>query len=902
MLGIHDNRNLTNKQKNISHKVRKICGNLRETSLQSKLALFKHDLRICNIKLNDDLKKAERSRINYQFLTNQKQVFRNWRSKGTEIKNPPTIDNIKTFWENIWGKETPINLNTEWYEQLKDSYASNVTNKNYVITNDIFNAVMLKMANNKAPGTDRITSFWIKKLTSVHPYLLSLLQKTSRGEIEIPDWLAISMTNILPKNADTHLAKNYRPIACQNITYKLYTGILNQFLYDHCATNNIITVEQAGGKKGLWGCTDQLLINKMILDEVRSNRRNLFMMWFDYKKAFDSIPHQWLIEALKLAKIPVMLQNAIFNLTEKWATRVYLRTNDKVSVTDVIRYLTGVLQGDCLSLLLFILCVNPLSHLLDKTCDGYLTGPTNARSTKINHLLFVDDLKTYATNKETAEKQLQLITTFTNDIGMTFGADKCAYLYIERGQRKTLGDTITLNGLELNELIENDSYKYLGCDEDISYKGNLNKERVTKEYFNRVRKIWKSELYSRNKVIAHNIFAIPVFTLTFGILDWTKDEIQHIDTRTRKILTCTGNYHKNSSVDRLYTKRDVGGRGLNSIFDIFVTRMISTAEHLKSMSDSHKYLKLVVQHEKDRLIRVSTALSKSLGIIDSCNDTTQRISVQVKSKIKENHKKAWYDKNQHGFIITHQQRVCDYNEQLSHSWLKRQGTISHTEGFICAIQEQEIRTRALIARREQFDNPTYDKKCRYCHNHTEDIFHLLCSCGHLSASLYLPVRHNEVAKVVYNTIISQQHKDHQYILPRPIWVNNDIEIWWDTFIKTVPPVPHNKPDIVVWRKNENKCFIIDICVPLDENIHKQEKMKVDNYTLLVIGLSRLYPNYSYEVVPIVLGATGLVTNSLVKYMSKLFSKNMTLEIIPKLQQKALIGSMRVIKSALSMKS
>ena len=85
------------------------------------------------------------------------------------------------------------------------------------------------------------------------------------------------------------------------------------------------------------------------------------------------------------------------------------------------------------------------------------------------------------------------------------------------------------------------------------------------------------------------------------------------------------------------------------------------------------------------------------------------------------------------------------------------------------------------------------------------------------------------------------------------------------------------------------------------NIHKQEKTKTNNYTLLTIGLYRLYLNYSYEVVPIVLGATGLVTNSSVTFMSKLFDKSVSLEIIPKLQQKALIGSMRVIKSTLSMK-
>ena len=267
-----------------------------------------------------------------------------------------------------------------------------------------------------------------------------------------------------------------------------------------------------------------------------------------------------------------------------------------------------------MSLLIYLICVNPLSHLLDTTCNGYLAGPSNTRTTKINHLLFVGDLKTYAPNKETAEKQLEVITKFTNGIGMTFGADKYAYLYIKRDQRKTFGNTINVNGLELTELIENDSYKYLGCDENVGYKGDLNKERVKNEYFNRVRKIWKSEVYSRNKVMAHNIFAVPVFTLTFGILDWTREEVHNIDTRTRKILTCTGNYHKNSRVDMLYTKREVGGRGLNSIFDVFVIRMTSITEHLKSTSESNKYIKLVVQHEKERLGRVSTSLCNSIRL------------------------------------------------------------------------------------------------------------------------------------------------------------------------------------------------------------------------------------------------------------------------------------------------
>ena len=84
--------------------------------------------------------------------------------------------------------------------------------------------------------------------------------------------------------------------------YEVYTSIINSFLQDHCKTNNINCEEQAAGKQGSWGCIDQLLINKTIMDEVKTDKRNLFCIWLDYKKAFDTVPHSWLIKALRLAK------------------------------------------------------------------------------------------------------------------------------------------------------------------------------------------------------------------------------------------------------------------------------------------------------------------------------------------------------------------------------------------------------------------------------------------------------------------------------------------------------------------------------------------------------------------------------------------------------------------------
>ena len=68
------NNSFTKKQKAVSTKVKQLCGNLKNATLVSKLALLKHDLKVHSTKLTDMRKKAERSRINYQFAKNQKQT------------------------------------------------------------------------------------------------------------------------------------------------------------------------------------------------------------------------------------------------------------------------------------------------------------------------------------------------------------------------------------------------------------------------------------------------------------------------------------------------------------------------------------------------------------------------------------------------------------------------------------------------------------------------------------------------------------------------------------------------------------------------------------------------------------------------------------------------------------
>ena len=80
--------------------------------------------------------------------------------------------------------------------------------------------------------------------------------------------------------------------------------------------------------------------------------------------------------------------------------------------------------------------------------------------------------------------------------------------------------------LILQPVADRDCYEYLGIDQDISYNCPLNKEKVTKEYLMRVKKIWSSELSNFNKVITHNGFTLPVIMPTAGVIDWSIDDIK----------------------------------------------------------------------------------------------------------------------------------------------------------------------------------------------------------------------------------------------------------------------------------------------------------------------------------------------------------------------------------------
>ena len=122
----------------------------------------------------------------------------------------------------------------------------------------------------------------------------------TENRTEMLEWLTDSLMILLLKTEETKNPKNYRPITRLPTMYKVLTSILENRTYTFLSAHQLLPSEQKGCKRESYGCKDQLLVNKMILEDCRTGKKNLSTDWTDYKKAFDSVPHSWIPKCMRI--------------------------------------------------------------------------------------------------------------------------------------------------------------------------------------------------------------------------------------------------------------------------------------------------------------------------------------------------------------------------------------------------------------------------------------------------------------------------------------------------------------------------------------------------------------------------------------------------------------------------
>ena len=341
----------------------------------------------------------------------------------------PDAEESKRFWGDIWSVEKGHNREAEWLKDLKNELENEEHLQESVVKGEeMVIKQCRKMPNWKAPGKDGVQGYWIKNLSNLHERIAIQMNKILMGEDSPPAWMTYGRTVLCQKDLKKgNAAENYRPITCLPLMWKLLTGMIAEETYNYLEREKLLPEDQKGCKRGSRGTKDQLLIDKTVLKDCKERHTDLSMAWIDYKKVYDFVPHSWINECMEMFGIAENVRNLLKTSMEQ--CKLSLTSNgEDLGEVNVKR---GIFQGDSLSPLLFLLSTLPLSLILRKVNAYYEWGK---KDYKLNHLLYMDDLKLFAKSEEQIDTLVRTVHVFSTDIGMQFGMKKCGILTMKRGK------------------------------------------------------------------------------------------------------------------------------------------------------------------------------------------------------------------------------------------------------------------------------------------------------------------------------------------------------------------------------------------------------------------------------------------------------------------------------------
>ena len=193
----------------------------------------------------------------------------------------------------------------------------------------------------------------------------------------IPEkWKWAHITPVFKKGSK-HEKENYRPISLTSIICLLLERIIKNEIVKHLDANDLFSNDQYGFRAKR-SCVTQLLEALEEWTSLLDGGNSIDVIYFDFAKAFDSVPHQRLLFTLNSYGISGKVLQWIANFLRDRKQRVVLN-GYKSSWTNV---LSGVPQGSVLGPLLFLIYINDLPDCIESS------------SVRI----FADDLKLYQKN------------------------------------------------------------------------------------------------------------------------------------------------------------------------------------------------------------------------------------------------------------------------------------------------------------------------------------------------------------------------------------------------------------------------------------------------------------------------------------------------------------------------
>ena len=251
---------------------------------------------------------------------------------------------------------------------------------------------------------------------------IAKLMNLSISTSKFPTAWKTSSVAPVPKGSNNTSVSNYRPISLLPILSKLLEKHVHGLILNHLNLHHPIALQQ-------WGFQSKKSSVSALIDvsynwsKALDQGNEVCTVFFDLQKAFDSVPHQSLIEKFKSIELDPFLVRWVYSyLIDR---KQYVVLNGERSAT--CNVISGVPQGSVLGPLLFLIYIN------DSVCSTVLDG--NCIS------LYADDMLLYriidrSQDFDCIQQGIDNIGRWVAENDLHLNSAKCKFMVVTRRRTK----------------------------------------------------------------------------------------------------------------------------------------------------------------------------------------------------------------------------------------------------------------------------------------------------------------------------------------------------------------------------------------------------------------------------------------------------------------------------------
>uniref|UniRef100_A0A8D8XEP5 Craniofacial development protein 2 n=1 Tax=Cacopsylla melanoneura TaxID=428564 RepID=A0A8D8XEP5_9HEMI len=377
-----------------------------------------------------------------------------------------------------------------------------------ILTHEV-EAAINQMKDGKAVGLDEVPTEILKLLDEEQTKILTTIFNNiySTGKIP-PEWLKSEFIT-LPKKPGVKSCGDYRTISLMSHMLKLFLKVIHRRIYRICEQQ--ISPNQFGFVNAV-GTREALFSAQVLFQKCRDVSCNVFACLIDYKKAFDRVRHEQMIEILKETGIDGKDLRIITNLY--WNQTAVLRVD--YEHTEQVEILRGVRQGCIISPILF----NLYSEYIFKEALADLDEGISINGVHLN-LRYADDTIVFADTLEGLQQLMNKVTETSKKYGLDINTNKTKFMIISK--ENITGANLYVEGKRIERVSQ---YTYLGTiineqwDNSQEIRCRIGKAKST---FNEMSAVFKSHnltLETKIRLIRCYVYSV----LLYGVETWTLKE------------------------------------------------------------------------------------------------------------------------------------------------------------------------------------------------------------------------------------------------------------------------------------------------------------------------------------------------------------------------------------------